>query len=327
MKEIKINFEGFSVNFDYKLFLPYKILLKHFDVKIIDNPDYLFCSGYKGFHYCKFSGIRIFFMGELFFPDYNLVDYAFSPMNIQYDDRLLFIPFFMYTNGIESLVRRKSFIYEDIHSKNKFCNFIYSREGIPMRTELFNKVSSYKHVDSAGKYLNNMNGFPAGDRSNARAGFSNKPKWDFQKDYKFSIVCENAVFSDYITEKIIDAYMAATIPIYYGDKSVVKYFNPKSFVNYSDYSSDKEFIERIKEIDNNNELFLDMLNQNIFNDSEFINHTLINMENFLLNIFNQSYESAFRRPRILFPLFHQRKMLLLDKLLQIKYSFNNIFRR
>jgi hypothetical protein len=329
MKEVRINFEGFSVNFDYTLFLPYKILLKHFDVKIVDNPDYLFCSGYKGYNFLKFKGIRIFFMGEVFSPDFNLVDYAISNIdNFNYGDRGIYIPAIMpFIHGIELLPDRKRFTRDDIHAKDKFCNFIYSHEGIQKRTELFQIISAYKRVDSAGKYLNNMGGFPAGPRSSVKAGFTSYPKWDFQRNYKFSIACENYVFPNYITEKILDAYIARTIPIYYGDKSINNYFNPKSFINYSNYASDREFLEHIKEIDNDDSLFLEMLNEPVFNDSNIINNLYSDLEDFLLNIFNQDYEDAYRRPRCPFiNLPYEKNLLFLNKVLRLKAGIKKVVR-
>lgn len=327
MKEVRINFEGFSPYFDYTLFLPYKILLKHFDVKIVDNPDYLFCSGYKGYNFLKFKGIRIFSIIEVLSPDFNLVDYAISIIdNFNYGDRGIYIPGIMVVNGIELLPDRKPFTMEDIRAKDKFCSFIYSHEGIKKRTELFQIISTYKRVDSAGKYLNNMGGFPSGPRSSAKDG-ANDPKWNFQRNYKFSIACENYVFPNYITEKIIDAYTARTIPIYYGDKSINNYFNPKSFINYSNYASDREFLEHIKEIDNDDSLFLEMLNEPVFNDPNIINNLVSDLENFLLNIFNQNYEDAYRRPRCAFiNLPNEKSLLRLTKFPRIKTGIRKVFR-
>jgi uncharacterized protein YozE (UPF0346 family) len=264
-------------------------------------------------------------MGEVFSPDFNLVDYAISIIdNFDYGDRGIYIPGFMVINDIELLANRKPFTSDDIHAKNKFCNFIYSHEGIPKRTELFKMISNYKQVDSAGKYLNNMAGSPAGPRSSARAGFTSIPKWDFQRNYKFSIACENYIFPNYITEKIADAYIAGTIPIYYGDQSINRYFNQKSFINYSNYASDHEFLEHIKEIDNNDSLFLEMLNEPVFNDPNIVNSIMTNLEFFLLNIFNQNYDDAYRRPRCSFiNLPYEKDMLLLDKVLKRRNVLRN----
>ncbi|GHT85257.1 hypothetical protein FACS1894137_09300 [Spirochaetia bacterium] len=322
-KKIKINFEGFWPEFDYHWLLPYKILLKHFDVNISDNPDYLFCGIYKSWKYCMFKGIRIGLITEIYSADFNLFDYSFVFEDMRLGDRTLYFPGFMTVHEFELLQKRKFYTQEDIISKTKFCNMVNSHggriylNGKPAREELFNIISEYKHVDSAGKYLNNMNGFTPGDGLEHYT-FNNKSKLDFQKNYKFSIVSEPELFPYCLTEKITNAFAAGTIPIFCGDQSVLKFFNPKSFINYYSYPSDKEFVEHIKEIDNNDELFLEMLNQNIFNDPQFIHNTITGIEKFLLNIFNQDYEAAFRRPRYFFIEDYEKKLILISKITENK---------
>jgi len=50
------------------------------------------------------------------------------------------------------------------------------------------------------------------------------------KHYKFSLVMENEVLSGYITEKIIQGFLASTIPIYYGTTEIFDLFNRDAFV-------------------------------------------------------------------------------------------------
>jgi hypothetical protein len=69
-----------------------------------------------------------------------------------------------------------------------------------------------------------------------------------------------------VTEKIMHAFGAGCIPIYWGTQDVLMDFNPKAFINANDYKTFEGVIERIKEIDNNDELYLDMVNQPIFSD-------------------------------------------------------------
>ena len=46
-----------------------------------------------------------------------------------------------------------------------------------------------------------------------------------------------------------------------GNPSVVKDFNPKAFINCNDYKNFDEIIEVIKELDNNDEKYMEMLRQ------------------------------------------------------------------
>ena len=57
-----------------------------------------------------------------------------------------------------------------------------------------------------------------------------KNKIKFLMEYKFSIAMENSGGDGYITEKIVESFLAGTIPIYYGDFLVDEYINPKTYI-------------------------------------------------------------------------------------------------
>ena len=59
-----------------------------------------------------------------------------------------------------------------------------------------------------------------------------------------------------------------TLPIYWGNKLIEKDFNTRSFLNYYDFESEEALIERIIEIDNNDEKYLEMLEQPWFNGNK-----------------------------------------------------------
>ena len=49
---------------------------------------------------------------------------------------------------------------------------------------------------------------------------------------------ENHAVNGYITEKIMNVYKGAAIPIYWGgDDTAKKYFNPDSFIDINDFAS------------------------------------------------------------------------------------------
>lgn len=289
---VKINFIGFWNNFDYKTFLPYQLISNHYDVQISDNPDILFCSIFDGYSFCKYSCLRVFCTSECYYPDMNLHDYAISITKMDVDNRVIQIPYFMYISNILDLQERTRMTQEELSQKEKFCNFVYSHSA-NVRDDIFYLISSYKRVDSAGRHLNNMNGFTPGQRESI-TGIANDPKISFQSGYKFSIACENYRYPDYVTEKIIHAYMSKSIPIYYGDPNICKIFNPKSFINVSDYENRNDLIERIKEIDNNDTLYLDIINEPIFNNQDYLSSQIDNLDRFLCMIVERKDE--IRRP-------------------------------
>jgi hypothetical protein len=126
-------------------------------------------------------------------------------------------------------------------SKTKFCNFLYSHR-VPYREAFFTQLSRYKKVDAPGRSMNNMPGIDSlytGDRWEI--------KRQFLSPYKFTIAFENDIFPGYQTEKLYDAMLAGSIPIYCGDPFIGEIFNTKSFINAGEYISQKN-LQLIKKI-------------------------------------------------------------------------------
>ena len=67
-------------------------------------------------------------------------------------------------------------------------------------------------------------------------------KWDAIFPYKYSLAMENSNQKDYWTEKIMDCFLACTMPIYIGCSNISKYFPKNSYIeldiNNIDYSID-----------------------------------------------------------------------------------------
>lgn len=51
-------------------------------------------------------------------------------------------------------------------------------------------------------------------------------------EYKFALVMENEAYDGYVTEKLANAFMGLTVPVYFGSRDVFKVFNKESFVFY-----------------------------------------------------------------------------------------------
>ncbi len=299
MRTIRIYFVGFWDNMDMENNIVCDILKKHYNIVLdAENPDYVFCSSFgSGYEYCKYDGIRIFCSGENYSPDFNVVDYAIGYDNLSYGDRFfrrIFITMkhdnTKYASLIEQLQDRPQTVSKDtLASKDKFCNLIYSHERDDFgRKRMFEQLSEYKRVDSAGTYLNNM---PDG----MRVTRDTKPV--LQARCKFTIAFESVNMHGFFTEKIVDAFLANTIPIYLGDPDIAQVFNRKAFINCSDYSSFEEVLEKVKELDSNDELYLQMLREPVFAEGLPVDGYDERFEAFLLHIFEQDKEKAYRRAR------------------------------
>ena len=209
--------------------------------------------------------MKIFFgSGETSALDMNKCDYAFS---YHYEDKIknkryMRIPLYSFwgnRNKIKLIKKRINFPKRK-KEKNKFCNFIYSNN-ISFRNEFFKKLTKYKGVDSYGKCMNNSS-FPESKKDKY------EQKLDLLKNYKFTIAFENSSVEGYTTEKLIHPMLVGSIPIYWGNPRIGEDFNTKSFINVHDYNSIDEVIERIKEIDKNEELYEKMLKEPWFKNNK-----------------------------------------------------------
>lgn len=72
-------------------------------------------------------------------------------------------------------------------------------------------------------------------------------KWDVLAPARYAVAVENAVYDDWVTEKLPDCYLAAAFPLYHGAPNVDRYFSPASFeqVDVGDVSGACRLIERL----------------------------------------------------------------------------------
>lgn len=279
-KKIKVKFVDFFDGFNTQDNEFVDILREKYEVVFSEDPDYLFYSGF-GYNHLDYDCIRIFYTGECITPDFNQCDYAIGFDRLDFDDRYVRIPLYMlfqYKKDYLQLQERRAFDTDFLKQKTGFCNFVYSNcFAQDLRTQVFELLSKYKRVDSGGRYKNNIGG-------------AVKDKKEFQKKYKFSIAFENTSHNGYATEKITEAFVAGTIPIYYGDPKIAEDFDERAFVNCHRYNSLEDVVERVKEIDQDNNLFMQMINV------PPVKTSYISMRDFLYHIVDQEFDEARRRP-------------------------------
>lgn len=137
-------------------------------------------------------------------------------------------------------------VYEP-KKKTRFCAFVVSNRDAKIRNRFFEKLSAYKRVDSCGLAMNNCGGFCA-----PREGYL-----EFLSQYKFMICFENTSKPYYITEKLHNAYLGGTIPIYWGCTNAKTWFNQNAFLQLEDTSEEAmdALIAKIIELDNDEEKY------------------------------------------------------------------------
>lgn len=286
-------------------------MVKNYDVQVVeDDPDYIICDifGQLPYEYCRYPQVRILGNGENYIPDFNVVDYAVSRYPITLNDRNFYLP--------GCAIRRERFLglaskdrdygTDFIENKAYFANFIASHESENnIRGDFFKQLSKYKRVESPGTYLYNMD-------DGTRVRWDNDSKIRFQRKCKFTLCFESTADYGFITEKIVDAFYADTIPVYFGSPTISDIFNKDAFINVADYASFDDAIARIIELDNDDEQYMQMMRQPILVDPEYPKKLYEDLEAFVCHIFDQPIEKAYRRCRVYYPKYHNDMLVWTD---------------
>jgi hypothetical protein len=122
-----------------------------------------------------------------------------------------------------------------------------------------------------------------------------KNKLVYEMKHKFVIAFENSSRSGYTTEKLVSALVAQSIPIYWGNPNIGKEFNTRRFINCHDYESFDDVLKRVQEIDQNDELYMSIVNEPIMSESTDFAEVVKQFELFMQAIFDQPLEKAKRR--------------------------------
>lgn len=275
-KHVRINFCDFWPNFNKERNYLVELLKTRFTIEITDKPDFLIYSVFGNEHK-KFNCVKIFFTGENVRPNFAECDYSFSFDFID-SPKSYRLPLYAWWAPANELVKPPNLDVEKILSgKTRFCNFIYGNPNATKRIAFMQKLSQYKQVDSAGTFMNNVGRI-----------VTEMEKVDFIKDYKFTIAFENTEYPGYTTEKLVQPMLAYSLPIYCGNPLIDRDFNTKSFLNYSDFTSEEKLIERIIEIDQNDALYKHYLQQPYYHNNHV--NEFVDPENILRqfeNIFCQ----------------------------------------
>jgi hypothetical protein len=247
----------------------------------------------KFLHYLKDDPIVIAFPGEFIVPDMNFTDYAIVwDRNLKMGDRIYRKPTMLYYKQFKKWQTNNNNTNAIVIGDKKFCNFIYSNGSAhPFRDKLFYGLSEYKRIESLGEHLNNVGNIPT----------RNDNDWlsqsiELKSNYKFSISCNNHYYVGGIDEKLLTSLAAKSVPIFWGDPTVEEEFNPKAIINCHNYESIDQIIEVVRKVDQDDELWYDMISQPWQTDEQkrVTERETIKYREFLTNIFMQDKKSAKR---------------------------------
>ena len=167
------------------------------------------------------------------------------------------------------ILTKNKYLLEEIHNTSFFyfgSTFIQNLDKIDLQKKNMasliasnqNKLTGHKLRHKIVQHIKSKNL----DISVIGRGYKPfKNKEDGLKSFRYSIVIENSSELDYFTEKVIDACLLETIPIYWGAPNISKYFDTRGFIlcesidqillaiqtmSIDDYNSKKEWIKKNK---------------------------------------------------------------------------------
>lgn len=260
MKKLKVRIEDIDIKNPFLIhhadfFI--NLLRQKYDVEILrkgyEDPDILFFSCWGSRNNVKWPHcLRIYFTAERDYPDYNICDYAIGLVNAGDSDRFLHFPFYTFYNDLLQKYEALSPISDFSKYLNRdFCSVVVTDPyRNPFFFDFFKKLNEYKPIACGGKWNNNVGGRVP-------------DKLDFIKNYKFNIAFENMKVDGYVTEKIIEALVARTIPIYWGSDSVKNEFGEGNYINICDFNSVNEAVDYIINLDKDDQLYKDILTKNV----------------------------------------------------------------
>ncbi len=212
---VRLAFVDFWSGFEPRDNFFVRLLSRRFHVVLDEKPEFLFYSGF-GREHQRFCCPRIFYTGENVRPDFTSCDYALSFDHLD-DPRHYRLPLYVLDAEAESLVQAADFdAAAELSRKTRFCNFVYSNPRCRTRNRFFRQLSRYRQIDAGGRLYNNWGSL-----------CTPREKMKLLRSSKFTIAFENSSYPGYTTEKLVQAMLANSLPIYWGNPCVARDFNPQ----------------------------------------------------------------------------------------------------
>lgn len=262
---------GFTDTFENcKLFFT-DILSRRYNVIRDDqNPKYLI-FGDRNFgetHYNYQTCRKIFFTGENVRPSYFTYDRAIT-FDFENSPRHYRLPLYVLemwaTMKDDKIVDSFDYLL-NIHQKTDWektydtletgFTYIQSNPNCSPRNFFVSNLMRNFTVKCGGPHMNNIGYIVPRTRPD---------KLQFLRTMKCNIAFENGAYPGYVTEKILDAFYAGVLPVYWGSSKIARDFNTKCFYHVE---TDIDFASapgEIRSIMNDKKKWCDMMAQPRFN--------------------------------------------------------------
>lgn len=278
---------GFTDTFENcKLFFT-DILSRRYNVIRDDKePIYLIFGdsnfGQNHFNYTDARITKIFYTGENVRPSYfkhhkaitfdhvNSMDHYRLPLYVlemwatMKDDNI--VNSFDYLTTVHQKMDWEM-IYDGLETG---FTYIQSNPNCQPRNYFVQELMRNFNVKCGGPHLNNIGYVVPRTRPE---------KIQFLRSMRCNVAFENGAYPGYVTEKILDAFYAGVLPVYWGSSKIARDFNPKCFYHVKNEMDFGSAPGEIRTIMNDKKLWCDMMAAPRFNDYALNDYAQI--DNFL----------------------------------------------
>ena len=277
---MRVKFENFWGGFPVHDNIVTVALSLRRDVEIVNsNPDLIVNQGPRSHKDNNAMTISWFIesMNRIGEPNYDNCDYSFNSCNLD-DERNYRIPFWAtqinwngapahdINRGPTYYISPEELYHRDIRDRQRLCCSVASGT-LGKRADFYPKISERFNVVHGGDFLRNT-----GEMVKKPGNSDYLEKIEFISKFKSNLCFENDPRDGYVCEKILHAFYAGCLPIYWGPKDVGDDFNKGAFIDISDFSSDEEAINHIQEVLIDDSKLLSYLQEPVFPDGTIPYH-------------------------------------------------------
>ena len=275
MKKLKLAFtdthDHLAAFFNHVLSMRYNVELDN------EKPDFLIFGdknfGNDNLNFDRDKVTKIFYTGENQRPEEYECDYAIT-FDHNYQPWHYRLPLFVvYLWALKHVHKSKydknSILKPEIKKKTGFCSFVVRNDKPQQRKDFYNLLSTYKMIDSGGPLFKNV-------EDNLETEVD---KINFLSTRKFNLCFESYTHPGYVTEKILHAFLAGTVPIYWGSPTVEADFNPKALINAHNFKDFDELVKYVERVDKHDDYYRWIVEQPKFTEGVLPPYMLYN--NFL----------------------------------------------
>jgi hypothetical protein len=206
-----------------------------------DDAELLFFSVF-GSQHAGFVGTKVQYSGENTRPRWSATDFHIGCNHLA-DRRHLRFPFYaaaMVDPQWSAPPLEPGPPWQD----REFCLFLASH-ATRRRVAAYDAISQYRAVTSAGSVRRNVHP----PELEPRDGKWRPSKLRYQRNFRFTIAYEHTASPGYTSEKLVDALLARSIPIYWGNPRVDEDVYPDCVIDAADFADLDALVEHVRRVD------------------------------------------------------------------------------